>query len=350
MSKIEVKIEKLKNSEIEIKGSVPFENLQKHREKAVKSISENISVDGFRKGHVPEKIVIEQVGEMSILNEMAELALQDAYPTIIMENKLDIIGSPQVSITKIAEGNPMEFTIKTVVMPEIKLADYKKIAKKVNSAKEEKIEVTEEEVENTVKQIQTGQAQQSHTCEGDSCSHDKDQKEELPEVNDEFVKKLGDFKDVADFKAKLKDDIKTQKEKQEVEKKRMNTIEEIAKETKIDLPEILIETELRKMTAEMQDNIARMGLQFDKYLEHIKKTEEDLKKEWRPDAEKRVKIQMVLGKIAGEEKVVPNEDEVKKNVETLMAQYKDANKDNVEIYVKMLISNEEVFKFLEAQK
>lgn len=339
-----IKVEKLKNSEIEITGSIPFEELEKNKTKAIENIGRNIKIDGFREGKIPEKILIEKVGEMTILNEMAELTLQKHYPEIIMGNKIDPITSPQITVTKIASGSPLEFTIKVTVMPKFNIADYKKNAKKEMGKKEEPVEATDEEVENTVKQVLA--AQNQHSCNDEKCEHEK----EVPEkLTDEIVKKLGDYKNVEEFKTKLKENIKLEKEHRAKEKKRLEILDAISKETKIELPEILIEAELRKMMAEMRDNISRMGLQFEKYLEHIKKTEEDMKKEWRTDAENRVKGQLILNKISLEEKIQPDEENVKKNVDILMEQHKDAKRENVEVYVKMMLSNEEVFKLLENQ-
>ena len=339
--KIEVK--KLENSEVEITGSVPFEKLVENRKKGIENIAKGVKIDGFREGKVPEKILIEKVGEMTILNEMAELTLQKNYPEIIISNKIDPITSPQITITKLAPENPLEFTIKVAVMPKFDIADYKKIAQKENSKKEEGFEATDEEVENTIKQILASQNQ--HSCEDEKCEHEK----EIPkEMTDEMVKKFGDYKNVDDFKIKLKENIKTEKEHRAKEKKRLEILDAVLKEMKIELPEVLVDAELRKMMAEMSDNISRMGLKFDKYLEHIKKTEDDLKKEWRADAENRVKGQLTLNRIASEEKIEPNEDEVKKNTDVLMSQYKDAKRENVEIYVKMMLVNEEVFKLLES--
>lgn len=347
---MDVKIDKKDNSTVEITGSIPFEIWGKHRERAVKSLGQNIKVDGFREGKVPEKILIEKVGEMTLLNEMAQYALNDAYPIIVMENKIDVIGSPQIAITKLADNNPLEFKITTAVMPEIKLPDYKKIAKKEMAKKGDDTEVTDEELNKTIEQIQ--KAQKHIKKEGEEVTKEDLEKksDELPELTDEFMKTVGDFKDVADFKAKLKDNIEHEKEHRAKEKKRMEILSAISKDTKVELPEVLIETELRKMLAEMQDNISRMGLQFDKYLEQIKKTEEDLRKEWRADAENRVKYQLVLNQIAVDEKITPPEDEVKKNVDAIIAQHKEARQENVEVYVKMMLSNNEVFKLLEDQK
>ncbi len=344
---MKTEIKKLENSEIEIVGSIPFEDLEKHRSLAVEKLGANISVDGFRKGKVPEKIIIEKVGEDAILNEMAELTLQLAYPEIIVKNKIDAITSPQITITKIAMGNPLEFKIKVTVMPEISLPDYNKIAEKEMGKKEDAIEVTKEELEKTIEQIQKNQKHIKKEGEEVTKEDLEKDKNELPELNDEFVKKLGDFKDVEDFKNKIKENIKHEKKHKQKEAKRIAILDQIIKETKVELPKILVEVEIRKMLAEMQENITRMGLQFDKYLEQIKKTEDDLKKEWRMDAEKRVKGQLVLNKIYVNEKLSLDESEVKKNVDILLSQYKNAKKENVEVYVKMMLANGEVFRFFE---
>lgn len=344
----EVTINKKENSTVEIIGSIPFEIWGKHKEKALKNLSQNIKIDGFRPGSsIPEKILIEKVGEMAVLNEMAEYALQDAYPIIVMKNKIDVLGSPQIAITKIAKDNPLEFKITSAVMPEIKLPDYKKLAKKEMEKKEESLEVTDEEVNKAIEQVQ--KAQKHIKKEGEEVTKEDLEKksDELPELTDELVKTIGDFKDVEDFKTKLKENIGHEKKHRAKEKKRLEILDAIIKDTKVELPEVLVEAESQKMLAEMKDNISRMGLQFEKYLEQIKKTEEDLKKEWRTDAEKRVKSQLVLNKISLDEKIVPPEDEVKKNVDAILEHHKDARRENVEVYVKMMVSNNEVFCLLE---
>lgn len=344
---MKTEIKKLENSKIEIVGSIPFEDLEKHRGLAVEKLGADISVDGFRKGKIPEKIVAEKVGEDAILSEMAELALQLAYPEIIVKNKINAITSPQITITKIAAGNPLEFKIKVTVMPEISLPDYNRIAKKEMEKKEDVVDVKEEELKQTIEQIQKNQKHIKKEGEEVTKEDLEKDKDELPELNDEFVKKLGDFRNVEDFKSKIKENIKHEKKRKQKEAKRIAILDQIIKETKVELPEILVEAETRKMLAEMRENIARMGLQFDKYLGQIKKTEDDLKKEWRADAEKRVKGQLVLNKIYVNEKLTLSEKEVKNNVDILMSQHKNAKKENVEIYVKMMLANGEVFRFFE---
>ncbi|MCK4918517.1 MAG: hypothetical protein KAS02_01910 [Candidatus Pacebacteria bacterium] len=347
--KKEIKIKSLENSMVEIEASITVKELEKQKEKAIKNLGADIKLDGFRQGHVPQDVLIKQIGELPLLNEMANLALSDIYPTIIIQNDIKAIGQPNITITKIAPGNPVDFKITVAIMPELKLPDYKKIAKDINNEKEELIEITEKEFEDTLTQIQKMNTPQP-TPVKDENGVEKAPEPKLPEINDEFVQKLGDFKDVADFKAKLKENIKKEKENKASEAKKIKTIDVILEKIKIDLPQIIIDSELERMLAQTKSDITRMGLQFDKYLEHLKKTEEEFKNELKPEAEKKAMIQIVLDNIIKEEKIVPKEEEVNKNVEELLKQHKEAKEEQVRPYVEMVLSNQEVFKFLEEQK
>ena len=189
-------------------------------------------------------------------------------------------------------------------------------------------------------------ANQNHTHKPGE-THNEGEELPLPEINDEFVKKLGDFKDVADFKAKLKINIAKEKEAHAKDKKRSGILEKIATETKIEMPKMIIESELDEMEGQFKGDIAQMGLQPDEYLKHIKKTWEELRKEWHPDAEKRAKIQLILQKISLEEKIEPNKEEVEKQIKHLKEQYKDADPERIKAYVEMVLVNDAVIKFLE---
>jgi FKBP-type peptidyl-prolyl cis-trans isomerase (trigger factor) len=331
----ELKIKELGNSEIEIEGELPFKELEKHRSATLKALGSNIKMDGFRAGHVPEKVLLEKIGEPALLEGMANRALSENYPKIIIEKKINPIANPQVTITKLAQGNPLGFKMKVPVMPEVKLPEYKKIAKEVYSKKEELGKITkEEEEENIIKQILATKAVDGKT----------------PELTDALVKELGEFKTVKDFKEKVLEGIGKEKEFKLKEKKRVEVIEEIIKQSEINLPDIIIESELDKMIAQFQGDIKRMGLEVEKYLEGVKKTVEDLRKEWRPEAEKRGKSQLILNKIALEEKISPKKEEVEKETEHLLSHQPEINKDRVKVYTEMILTNEKVMKFLEKQK
>ena len=326
-----VKIKKLPHSVIEIEGELPFSDLEVHRERALKKLGENLNLAGFRKGHIPEKMALEKIGEVNLLNEMAEMALGNAYPKIIIDKEIDPIAHPQITITKIAMGNPLGFKIKVPVMPNFELRDYKKISEEIAS-REEKIEVKKEDIDNVINQVLDSK---------------KGEDGKRPELTEELVKTLGDFKDLKDFNQKVGVGVKKEKEFRVKEKVRIQIMEEIISKSKIELPEVIIESELDKMIASFKGDIKRMGLEPDEYLKNNNKTIEDLRKEWRGEAEKKGKSQLILNKIAIEEKLYPKKDDVEKEAEHLMTHHKDADPNRIKVYVEMVLTNEKVMQFLE---
>ena len=367
MSKITIK--KLPNSEVEIEGEIEADIFESYFSKALKKIGENVELDGFRKGKVPENILISKIPEISILEEMAEMALSENYPKIIEENKIDAISRPEISITKLARKNPLGFKIKTAVLPEIELPDYKKLASEIlrsdlkNSPRSD-LEVSDEEMENTIMDIRKSRAPKRHVTdatppdlplsgEENTVPPDKGENKgvelELPEFDDSFVQSIGPFKDVADFKIKLKENIKIEKENQLKEKTRLKIIEKIILDAKLDIPDILIEIEIDKILAKMESDITQMGLKFEDYLKHLNKSKEDLRKEFRSDAEKKAKLSLILDKISKVEKIVADEIEVEKEVNHLLEHYKDADPTRARMHVESVLINEKIFKFLETQ-
>ncbi|MBL7045166.1 MAG: hypothetical protein ISR98_01020 [Parcubacteria group bacterium] len=341
-----LEIEKKDNSEVEIKAQIPQEIISKYKESAVKKLGKNIKIDGFREGHVPESVLLGKIGEQVILEEQVQMALADIYPDIIKDEKLAVIGRPEVSITKLAPNNPVEFKIKTALMPEFTLPDYKKIAGKVTITKDAGT-VTDKELDEMLEQIKKGIAgQKKNSPDG----KEKDEEKKPVELTDEFVKTLGDFKDLADFKVKIKENLSKEKQMKAKEKRRAEIIEAIIEETKIEIPAILVESELDKMLAQFKDDVAKMNIKFEEYLEKIKKTEESLRVEWKLDAEKRAKLQLILNKISIAEEIKVPEEDIKKEVDHILEHYKDAKPENVRVYIESVLTNEKVFQLLEEQK
>ena len=358
-----ITLNSLPERELEIIGTITAEKMTLMRERALAKFKEDLELPGFRKGNAPENLVAQKVGEMRLLEEAAEIALQEEYPNILEEHKIFAIGRPEISITKIGLRNPLEFKIKTSLMPEVKLSDYKKIAASLNSpepglgnktSKAPATTATDKEVEDVIKNIQQNIAHQKlHSDSGEdqnTHNHAEIKEEDLPAVDDEFAKMIGGFKDVANMKEKIKENIVLEKNLKEKDKRRVEILEAVMTKSTIDLPKIIIEGEMEKMLAQFKDDIARAGVTYEDYLKHIKKTEADLKTEWKDVAVKRAKSQVILNTIAKDEGMTPDEEEVKKEMEHILSQYKDAERFRVRMYVETFLLNEVVFKFLELQK
>jgi len=346
-----IAVKPLPKSQVEINGTIAAETWAAFRKQALKNINETVTIDGFSKGMVPENVLISKVGNATILEEMAEMALSAAYGAILADNKIDAIGRPQVRLTKLADNNPLEFTITTAVVPKVTLPEYKKLAAEVvKTNPDDEPSVTDKDIDDAILKIRKARASHEghdHTNMTPE-DHEKAVMDSLPEFNDDFVRGLGgDFKDIEDFKAKVRIMIGENKKSEAKEKTRIRIADVIASASTIDLPDIMIEIELDRSEAQFKQDIERMNVKLEDYLSHSKKTIEDLRSEWRPHAEKKAKLQLILNAIAEQEKLKPTKKEVETEVDHIVEHYKEADRERAAVYAETVLSNEKVFQFLE---
>ena len=352
---MKVDIKKLPKSEVEITGELDADVFEAYYSKALKKIGENVKLDGFRDGKVPESVLVSKVPEIAILEEMAQMALNEHYPKILEAEKIDAISRPEISITKLARNNPLGFKIKTAVLPAIKLPDYKKLAKKIvadTTDSEKNTEVTDEDLENTIMDIRKARAPKINMKDVPDKAEGADGKlpePELPEFTEEFVKGLGPFESIEDFKTKLRENLKVEKTNTLKEKTRIKIIEKIIDESEVELPDILVEVELDNILHKMESDITQMGLKFDDYLKHLNKTREDLRKEFRTDGEKKAKLALILNEIAKVEKIVASAEAVSNEVAHILEHYKEADPERARMHAENVLTNEMIFNMLENQ-
>lgn len=326
------------DSTVVLEGELPAEMLEKHRSAAVKHLGANVKIDGFREGRVPEKMLLERIGEHAILEEMAQRALAEHYPQLLVEHKIDAIGRPNVTVTKLAVGNPLGFKITTAVVPEVTLPDYVALAKEARAKETGGPEaVADADIDKVVSELLKEKAR------ADGAAADAP----LPEMTDELAKTFGAFENAAALRTKIREGIEHDRKRAFEERRRMAMLDAIAAKTKVVLPEVLIDAELNKMVAQFLYDIERMGLKKDDYLKAIGKTEEDMRKDFRPDAEKRAKTQIVLNEIAVKENIFPTKEAIDHEVEHLLSHHKDANRDSAIVYITTILTNQKVLEFLE---
>tara|TARA_B100000508_G_scaffold141059_1_gene145733 strand:+ start:4230 stop:5384 length:1155 start_codon:yes stop_codon:yes gene_type:complete len=370
-------VEELPDSQVKISGELPYAELQSERDAAMVALGKNVEIDGFRKGHIPTPVLEKHLGEMNILAEMAERAIAHAYPHIVEEHKLEVIGQPQIEVTKIAPENPLAFTATVAVLPKFDLPDYDAIAKEVNNNRPND-DVTDEELDEQIKDVQkrrvayekmqqkaaaaaektegdetdlpTPESEAAKAAEAEDAGPIKD--EDLPELTDEYVKGLGQpgqFETVDDFKKKLREHLEIEKKNNNAAKHRADITDGIIEKTEVKLPKILIDSEINQMWAQMEEDIGRADLNIDDYLAHIKKTREELVAEWTPAAEKRAMLQLILNEIAKKEEIVPDSEAVNAQTKELLERFKDADEHRVRLYVASVLLNEEVMRSLESK-
>ncbi|MDB5254890.1 MAG: tig, trigger factor, trigger factor [Candidatus Nomurabacteria bacterium] len=336
-------VKELPDSRVEITGTVQWDTVATYEKKAFEHMAGHLNIDGFRKGKIPEAVAKSHIPEELLLNNMAEKALQDLYPEIIKETGVDIIGRPELAITALTRGTDITFTITATILPKIDLPDYKKIAKEIEAVSAEA--VTEADIDKVVEELR--QLRAYGHVHGPDQTHDH--KEELPEVNDEFAKSFGEFEDVAQMREKIKENVVREKEQDAKDKRRIAIMEAIVAKTDFVIPAIVLQSEQEKMLAQVEADITRAGFTLDDYLKQSNLTKEGIMNDFKPEAEKRARVQLVLNAISRKEDIVPADEEVQVETERLMAMYPGADQVRTAAYVDMMLTNEKTLSMLEGK-
>lgn len=179
-------------------------------------------------------------------------------------------------------------------------------------------------------------------------------KVELPEITDEWVKSIGKFENLDSLKADIRKGITEEKEIANREKKRAEVLEKITEKTKVEVPESLIEREEAALFENLKSRVqAEMNTPLAEYLKQIKKTEQEIKNDFKKVAGARVKTFLVLSQIEKDEKIEASETEVNQKIEQVIKQYPDPEKARKEIeasdakaYFTDEIKREKIFKLL----
>ena len=176
-------------------------------------------------------------------------------------------------------------------------------------------------------------------------------KKELPKLDDEFAKDVSEF----DTLEELKNDIKEKKEKENADKTKYETedavIKAVCENLKVEIPSGMIETETENMLKDIEQRLSYQGLKLDQYLKMMGKTEEEMKKEYEPQAIDAIKSRFVLEKVIELEKIEATDKEVEEKIEEMAKNYgKTAddfkNNENIKTYLKQGILNEKAVDFL----
>lgn len=425
---MEIKINSLQKSKKEIIVSLNQKDLLPFKEEALKELNKDLQINGYRLGKAPLSIAENHLSSLKVYERMTSLAIDQIYPKIIKDKKIQAIGYPSINITKIVPNQEVEFKAEVAIIPQVELPNYQEIAQKIPKNKKESLTIEEKEIEQALLWLQDSRAnleQVSRPAEKEDIvtidyqikedkklienGEDKNysfilgkgsflpgfedniigmktgeekkfelivpkdwpqknlqnkklninvslkeiKTKKLPILNDEFAQSIGKFKTLEDLKKNIKEGLLLEKKQKETERWRLEALEKIIAETKIDLPEILVQNEIEKMVEELKAQLEKMQLPFDKYLEQIKKSEEDLKKEFKELAEKRVSSALVLREIASIEKIEASEKEIEEKVNGILSQIPETekkekiNQDNLKEFALGIIRNEKVFEILE---
>jgi FKBP-type peptidyl-prolyl cis-trans isomerase (trigger factor) len=325
-------LKSLPESQVELVGEVPFETIAPYRNKALAHIAEHIELPGFRPGKVPTEVALKKVGEIAVLEEAVELFVKDFYIELIEAHSVEAVGRPDIRVTKLAEGNPVGLVVRATVYPEVQLPkQWKTLHEKI--ALEPALPASDEEVEKTLEDLRQSRKQ------GDV----------VPELTDEFAKSVGAFDSLEHLKEQIRKGIGEEKTRHARDVRRGKLIEALLADSTLAVPAIFVDSELEKIMSQMREDVKRFGMELEDYFKKTGKTEEGVRAEFRDQAQKRAKLQLVLNKIASEEKLEADHTAVEAEMKHALEHFPDANPELVKIHIETVLKNELALKLLEGE-
>jgi FKBP-type peptidyl-prolyl cis-trans isomerase (trigger factor) len=243
--------QRLPKSTIVLTLTIPWDKVRETYDNIVTELAKEVKLPGFRKGKAPRKRAEGKLDKAKVRQEVISQLLPAAYTKAIKEHSLNPIVPPKVEIVKMEEGHDWVFKAETAEKPEVRLGNYKREIRKVKEPGTK---------------IWTPQS-----------------KEETKKTKNK-PNILGEVLDALD------------------------------QSCQVELPELLVTSEVNRMLAQNLDDIKKMGLTLDSYLTATGKTAENLREEYRKQATKTLKLEFVLAEIAERENIVVEDKEVEEFV------------------------------------
>ncbi len=183
------------------------------------------------------------------------------------------------------------------------------------------------------------------------------QEMQVPEIDDEFAKSLGAFDSLEAVKKNLREGMEHEQKENQKNEQRTAILDALVESLTIEYPQSLVHEELHRIEREFSNQLSRMGMTFEAFLEQGQKTKEEMYETWEPQAKKRVGAYLILDALAKDENVYTESEEVEEEMNKALQYFKsvkdaEKNMDMAALYnvVSEQVRNEKIFKLLEGVK
>lgn len=418
----------LPKSRVELKFIVTPEEAKPYLDQAVEDISTNKPIKGFRPGKAGYDDVKKAYGEMLIWETALERVVRAKYVKAVLDNNIETVGSPEVSVEKLVPNQNLEFTLIASVMPTVSnLMEYAKslVTKKTRAVADEEVETAIQDlrkmrrVEAAVDRVaakedaividldikkdnvpvEGGAARdykiylnESHVIPGFAekllGAKKGDEKKfelefpkdhynkmlagnlveftatvkdvfglRLPELDEEFAKGFG-FDSLTALKDLLRKNLVEEQERKSDEAAEIELLEKLVKGSKFsEIPELLVNEEVRRMVAELEHNAVSQGMKMEEYLKSIKKTADDLRLDFVPRAIERIQTAVLIKEVGKREAVEIAEQDVEAEQDRILDSLPKGDKETRERvaspeyrdYIAVQMKNRKILAALKAK-
>ena len=153
------------------------------------------------------------------------------------------------------------------------------------------------------------------------CTVKEIKEKELPTLDDEFASEVSEFETLAEYKADIRGRLEERKAKAAREAKEAAVIEEIIKDSDMEIPEAMIETQQRQMIDEFAQRIQMQGLTLEQYFQFTGASYDQMIEQVKPQAEKRIQSRLVLEAVAAAEKIEATEEDYEEELKSMAEAY-----------------------------
>ena len=153
------------------------------------------------------------------------------------------------------------------------------------------------------------------------CTIHEIKEKQIPEIDDEFAAEVSEFDTLDEYKADVKAKIKEQKENEGKQKKEDQAVEKAVANASMEIPEAMIDEQVRQMVNEFAQNMQYQGISFEQYCQITGMTLEKIQEETRPQAVKRIETRLVLEAIAKAENIEVTEERLDEEIKKMAESY-----------------------------
>lgn len=337
---VQKNISKHPKSLVEVQVTVPWTDIAPKWDETLQKLAADVEIPGFRKGAAPLPMVEQRLGAQ-LQQEVLKVVMPQALIEALQGSDVVPIDYPQYQPTSFAKGQSLVFRAQLTNRPAVTVGNYKTISiskPTLNPVTDEAIAKVIEDLFNRWKVRQpAGQVPPAQTSQptqqpqgapnaGGSLNFNNSPAPQSPAQsapaaaieapNDEFAKAIG-AASLQDLREKVKKDLEEEAKYNSELDYEEAILQEVEKITQVDIPDVLIQDELNRMLVSLQRRVADMGLLLEDYLRSQGKTVDQLKNEWRPQAEKNVRMELGLAEIARQEGVIISDEDLQAEIDKI---------------------------------
>lgn len=288
-SKINYNLRQLPKKTFEIEVNIPWEEVEPIKNKVIKKFQETTEVKGFRKGKAPSDLVASVVGDEKILENILQELISRIYPEAIRHFDLKPVVTPKVELVSAKEKESWKIKFTSCEEPEVNLGNYKEEIKKMKLAS-------------------------NIWVPGKESSNEQDKEsDQNQQTKDEKLSKI---------------------------------ISWLMENIPVEISDLLVESETSHNLVEFLEELRKLNLSLDQYLATTGKTVESLREEYRQQAERTIKLQLLLKQIADQEKITVDNEEIEKMINSAQNEEEKQALEKQKYYLASILRQQKTLDFI----